>query len=230
MKLGFSTGTLLKLGVKAVSKQVIDVIRETGGTAIEFHIPKQADILALKTITKKNLDGFSHVSIHLPKTEYKNNQKTRAMLDSVYGHCKRLGMRAMVIHPDLVSDWSVFNKYSIVLAVENMDKNKNFGANVDDLNRVFGAIDARMVLDLNHCYTLDPSMRLARDFYKQFKDRITHLHISGYREDHVPLFETKQDGIISAIPDRTLPMIIEGVFSKQKEMQKEFNYITSHTL
>jgi hypothetical protein len=82
-----------------------------------------------------------------------------------------------------------------------------------------------MVLDLNHCFTNDPSMRLAAEMYAAFGKRISMVHISGFEKLHEPLSRTKQLEILTAIPDKNLPIIIESGCDNIEEAKKEYEYI-----
>ena len=106
-----------------------------------------------------------------------------------------------------------------------MDNRKESHKNPTDFDEIFSQDkNYKLVLDINHIYTNDSSMKLADIFYKKFGDRISQLHVSGYIDYHNPLFETKQMNIIKAIQDFNIPMIIESVLSVE-DLEKERNYI-----
>lgn len=224
MILGFSTGTIHVADIHPISPEVLSLIARAKGTAVEFHADTAEGLRAFKYITKDDLAGFERLSLHAPGRQ----KYTRDMLDIFQEAHNKLGFSCVVLHPHLVTDWSLFEPYAFPIAVENMDKQKPFGASLEDMENVFDDIDAKMVLDLNHCFTLDSSMQLAHDLYKRFSDRIVEIHISGYDKLHEPLYLTKQIEIIKAIPDKNLPIIIESVFNSPDELQQEFDYITQN--
>lgn len=125
----------------------------------------------------------------------------------------KIGAHALTIHPNFVSEWIKASKSLFCLiSFENMDWRKKFGTNVDDMKSVFKQIpDASWTFDLNHIYSIDPTMKLADDFYRSF-DNLSHYHLSGFKDNSLPhtqLYETKQDIIIQSVK-KDSPIIVES--------------------
>lgn len=111
-----------------------------------------------------------------------------------------------------------------------MDRDKSIGKTTNSLANILNGKDFKIVLDINHCYTNDKTMKLARKFYKNFKNKIYEIHLSGYISLHEPLFKTRQIKILKAIPDNKLPIIIESECKSLDEVKKEYHYIKNYLL
>lgn len=229
MRIGFSSGCLYKIHPR-LSPKIFDIFRNIGCTAIElmWHLPE--DISKLERLTKDDLKGFEYVSVHLPKSIFANINKTKHFLSRAEKVHKHLEFDAAVLHPDQVSDWSFFRETKLPIAIENMDIKKKNCKNVDDLQKIFQNINAKMILDVAHIFDNDPTMKLGEDLVSAFGERICEIHVSGYnyRELHDPIHLSKQTKILDAIPSSNLPIIIESVCLNEDEVGKEFEYITSY--
>ena len=233
MLLGFTTGKIITIPL--IEK--VNFFRELGCNAIELSI---LDVNRFENFKENlpNLDlrSFRFRSIHAPcfsleagkktKIFYKNDEKTRDVLDKVSWLVENTRADLVVFHPDLVEDWLVFKKYNLPLAVENMDSTKNKYKSAEDIKELFEAVDAKMVLDLNHCFTNDQTNELAKEMLATFSERIKEIHLSGFDKYHEPLYQTKQDEIINLINRKDVPIILEGFCQTLDEYKKEFQYVT----
>jgi hypothetical protein len=223
--IGFNSG-VLHHSITPISKEMLSIIRETGSNAIELGYSKTDRSNHLKNLKILDFRGFSHISIHAPSNfTYGNNKETIETLDLIQKAHNKFNFSCVVLHPDLVSDWRIFKNYNLPFAVENMDYRKKFGKTVEDLEKVFQNNHYGFVLDLNHAYSNDKTMKLASEFYEKFRDRLCEIHLSGFQKYHEPLFITKQDEIIRALPKKEVPIIIESVCDSKEDMDKELGYI-----
>lgn len=173
---------------------------------------------------------YPRTSIHLPSdVRYANDDVTKAVLDKAFELYQAIGAELVVVHPDLIDSTELFGQYPMNFSAENMDcRNKAF-KNVDDLKKFFEENDSwGMVLDLNHCFSNDPSMKLADEFIAEFRARIKQLHISGYAGYHEPLYQTQQLIILDYAKQLDVPMVIESTFDAIEEVKTEFEYITGY--
>ncbi|MFH1427769.1 MAG: hypothetical protein ABIG60_04565 [Patescibacteria group bacterium] len=230
--LGFSTGFFYKFG-QPMSREAILLCKKLGCQAIELCGVLPERINLLKNIKKNDLHKFKYISLHSSGLmKYKNNNKTKSMLDIIQEAHDKLNFNCVIIHPDLIEDWAVFKNYTFPLAVENMDRLKKSGKTPRSFKKILANKKIKLVLDLNHCYTIDKSMKLAEKFYHNFKKQICEIHLSGYKnknELHVPLFKTKQNIILRAVKN-DLPIIIESTCENIIEAQKEYNYIKNYLI
>lgn len=221
MLVGFSTGCLYQTHER-VSKETFEVFRSIGGNALEVACVNEEELeKLLKEIEPIDLAGFEYVSLHAPIL---TSTKTLELLAQVQ---KKFNFEKIVIHPDEIENWEVLARFELPLAIENMDWQKDFGKYADSMQAIFEKFDAPMVLDLNHCYTNDPSMHLAKEMTDAFGGRIEEIHLSGFDRLHEPLFRTGQREILEAIPDKRLPIIIESGCESIIDAKAEFEYVKS---
>lgn len=225
MILGFSTKCLYKTHGH-FAPETFDIFRKMGCNALEitWHGGFE-EMEGLANIKSSDLAGFEYVSLHAPSFDGFNETEIVEMLQKLSEINEKLKFKAVVVHPYETMNFDIFRQFDLPFKIENMDWRKDFGKYVDSLEDIFSKFDVPMVLDLNHCYTNDPSMRLAHDMMETFGGRIEEIHVSGYEKNHEPLFKTKQEEILQAIPDRRLPIIIESICGNVEDVQKEFEYI-----
>jgi hypothetical protein len=232
MLLGFSTGCLHKTHDR-LSPATFEILRKIGANAIELMVHNLDEAERLLALVPEDLLHFEYISIHAPSFDSFNAEeiaKFRNTLSIFEKVAKKIKIDAIVIHPDLIRDWEVFAEYDLPIKLENMDWRKEVGKYVDSMQAIFEKFDAPMVLDLNHCYTNDPTMHLAKEMFETFGSRIEEIHLSGFEQFHEPLFKTKQLEIMDAIANKNLPIIIESEFETVQEAQKEFKYVQKYLL
>ncbi len=230
LKLGFSHGVLFRL-MEVYSAQAIQIYKDLSSSAIEICCNKAEDVDKLETLIPLVQD-FKHRSIHLPcHNRYANNAQTRELLDKLGDFYFAVKARLALVHPDLVDDWEVFKDFPLNWAVENMDNRKNvFKVPADFISFFDSHPDWQFVLDLNHVFSNDPTMQLARDFIAVLKHRIVELHLSGYQGYHEPLFQTQQTEILKHCQGFDVPIIIESAFDRVTDTGLEYQYILNNGL
>jgi len=224
IKLGFSTGTLHKTHS---TKEALKIMRSLGYDTVELGFVNFQRIKDgwLDEISAEDLIGFKYVSLHAPKLNYGNNSDTELIFEKIGKINKIRKLDTVVFHPDPVEDFNVFKNVKFSVSFENMDDKKVSHQKPKDFEKIFPlSAEYRLVLDVNHIYTNDKSMKLAERFYEKFGDRISQFHVSGYTGYHDPLFKTGQTEIVKAISDFNIPMIIESVISAE-DLEKERNCI-----
>lgn len=224
MKIGFNTSDIDIIPLL----QKIDLFLAEGCTALEIGMMSlEREKQLTPDLDKVPWDKFSYHSLHAPVIDfiYRDDEVTHSLLSRIEKLHEKYNFDLIVFHPNIVEDFNIFQKYNFPLAFENMDSRKTIATDVEGMKKIFALVDAKMVLDLNHCYTVDPSMNLAREFYENFKDRISEIHLSGFETFHDPLYKTEQLEIIQAIPDKNLPIIIEAGQNSVEDIKNEFNYI-----
>jgi hypothetical protein len=227
--IGFSHGVTWKIH-DPFTKENIESFINCGCNALEIHYHSHEDIEKLEII-EPYIQKFIYKSIHLPcGIVYKEDQITNNVLSKIVHDYKRIGARLAVVHPDLVEDWSVFEKYpSVHWAIENMDDRKGHYKQLGDLKDFFNQHDTwSFVLDLGHCNSNDKTMQLANYFISELGHKIKEIHLSGYIIFHEPLFRTKQIEILSHCNNLNVPIIIESTFElsdSKSSVAKELKYI-----
>ena len=222
MILGLSTGVLID-STNLKFEEIIDFYKQIGCDAIELS-PQH-----WRSATKESLKDFKYISVHAgAKFSYDHNDATRQEMKDLEGKHKEIGFQCVVIHPPFMKDWSVLKEYHLPWVVENMDNTNTMGTTPEEVLEYAKQAGCNVVLDLNHCFTHDPSMQLADKFYEVLGDRIKELHLSGYGADtdaerHIPLHITKQLQIIKKVKD--LPIIGEPSGGTKESLREEFEYL-----
>jgi len=224
MIIGFSSGCLHKTHDRFV-RETFDVFRNLGCNALEIMFHDFEDAEKLEALSPEDIRGFEYVSLHAPAFERIPEGELRGVLEKIERACLRLGIDSVVMHPDKFKDWGVISEFAIPLAIENMDNRKESCKNAEDLRKIFEETDARMVLDLNHCFSNDPSMKLADELIEVFQDRIVEIHLSGFETFHDPLFKTRQQEILEKVFDKDILIIIESGCETVEDAKKEYAYI-----
>jgi len=227
MIIGFSTGDLLE--TEYPLGQALANLRNIESNAIEFQYkPDRVNIF--EELSSLDFSGFEHISIHAPKIKSREIENGEEILETIQKIHEKINLSYVVFHPDEVDDWKMLKKYTFPVAVENNDWRKSFGKNVEDLKKVFAEGDFKFVLDVNHCYTIDKSMKLAQELLENLGDKLIGIHVSGFAGFHDPIYITNQDEILKAIPNKNVPIIIESFKSAYKDVEeakKEIEYIKS---
>lgn len=227
-KIGFSHGVLHRL-IEVYSREALDIYKSYSKDVLEFCLIRSQDIHKTKDIIPL-AEGIAVKSIHAPAdVVYRNDADTIKLLDELASHYKALNAELIVVHPDTVEDWKVFDAYPLNWAIENMDNLKPAYKSVEDLEAFFATKENwKLVLDLNHCYSNDETMKLAEDFIARLGHRLAEVHLSGYAGYHEPIFQTKQDIILDYCMKLDVPIVIESAFNDINDIGKEFDYISRY--
>lgn len=230
MNIGFSTGFLHK-EISPTSIRALEICRTVSTEAIEINciggLHENGHSASL--IGACDVSGFRQVSLHSPsKVRYGNDASTRDLLAEIQKMCLAIPVKVVVFHPDLVDCWEIFSEFDIPYAFENMDHRKTFGKSVSDLRYVFSRCDSGFVLDLNHCYSIDPTMATARELIERFGDRLCEIHLSGFAGYHELLCDTLQTGIMDAMPDLDVPIILESGCESVTDVRREYEYVSAY--
>lgn len=222
-KIGFSTGALYK---HQNTVEALQTIAQAGCQCVELGFVRLNQWEWLDQVTAQDIAPFSYVSFHAPKHDYGPNPITNMVLEKVLSfHNTIRALDLVVIHPDPIADFSILAAAGLPIGIENMDKRKVTGQFPESLQPILNSYPRwKLVLDVNHVFTNDPSMNLAHRIRQTFQQRIAQVHLSGYREYHEPLFETRQADIIEATKGLQVPIIIESVISPEG-LVRERDYV-----
>jgi len=234
-KVGFSTGAVRKAvsGLVSLSPKAMDFFLGISSTIEVNCIGAVRDNILplLDEIKLSNMKGVKDASIHSPCSDviYDDNDASRFILNKMQEASDRLKARCVVFHPDLVKNWDIFKSYTFPMAVENMEHRKKSGKTVDDLKRVFDIVpDAKFVLDVTHCMSLDPTLKLAESFLENFGDRLIEVHLSGYTTYHDLLYQTHQTQMIEIVRHLGVPVILESRCGSLEDAKKEYEYVMKY--
>src|SRR3989338_8270948 len=183
---------------------------------------------ALTAVRQGLADDFAWVSLHGPgsTTALSNDKVSHEILDAIEAIHRVRPLDIVVLHPDSITDESMFDGYSFPIGIENMDRRKASFQRPDTLRSLLERHPRwQIIVDVNHCYTNDPTLQLVKELFTQFHGRIAEIHVSGYQKSHEPLFKTQQRAILRALPHEDIPIIIESELSDAEDARREHRYI-----
>jgi hypothetical protein len=235
MKIGFGNGAFYSLGINDIerfSEKETDLFKVNGrSNAIELNC-RNIEVLEylLNEIPVERFSDFEYISLHAPYGIYQKDKASCEVLDLIKKISEKWLIQNIIIHPNWIKDWEIFLEYQdLSLSLENMDSEEKLGGKVNDLEEIFSKYPFfKFTMDLQHCYCIDPSLKLVDEFYRAFKDRLVEYHLSGNSSEiiHAALFKyPDQSVIINSIPDKNIPIILESCFLDFDEAEKEFNYV-----
>lgn len=217
-RIGFSTGSI----AFGDFQKGIELLNQSTATAIELSALREGELPALVgALDELALDHFQYVSFHAPS---KLNQISEQALVQYLEKVIEKGW-PIVIHPDIIEDVTLWEKFGSYLCIENMDNRKNKGRTFEELNEIFAELPkASFCFDLAHVRQIDPTMQEGLRMIRNFSDRLTQLHVSDVNSEgkHEPLnLETLLafKKIAPLIP-QGIPVIIESVVAEEK-IEKE---------
>lgn len=228
--IGFSTQAFKPLPVN----ECIDLIHfnnETNSIELNFATIEIFQNFEMNISTFTKLKYFDFISIHAPWKNlfYHETEEIAEFLRKLSDLINLIKPRAVVLHPN-IADLEYIKKYDLPLAIENMDKRKTIG--VDPI--FFRNLDFNSVLDVQHIYEWDKSIKIFNEFIQEMKN-ISHIHLSGETEskNHSPLiFADNAKAIIKFLElnkDFFLshPIILEGLLGDDYEinMKTEVEFI-----
>ncbi|MDP2946905.1 MAG: hypothetical protein Q8N88_02215, partial [Nanoarchaeota archaeon] len=216
--IGFSTG-FLNLGSSPNLREAITICKNIGCNAIELN----CSIEELNKLDKSFLDDFKFISFHAPGMT--GGKESFKLLSAIEGFHKKFNFNAIVIHPDEIKNWEIFNSFDLPISLENMDNHKKTGRFLRDMKKFASLGNFKITIDINHCFVNDHSLKLADDLFREFQEKISHFHLSGHFKLHDPLVLTNQKKIIDFVSDKKLPIIIESMCINEEEARVEFNFI-----
>lgn len=225
--IGFSTGAIYK---DCTIKQALALFRKLNLDTVELGLLKMERLEGqLEEITKEDLETFASVSIHAPTIAYGKNKETEYVFGKIEKIIKLHPVDLVVFHPDTVLDFSVFNNLPFEVGFENMDNRKEKYKTVEEMKALLTNPDWKMVFDINHAFSNDPTLESAKEMIDIFKDKIKEIHLSGYNGYHEPLFETKQNELLKIIEHFNVPIIIESLLTPDT-LKEELIYIRKNLI
>ncbi|MBI4281689.1 hypothetical protein HY625_02575 [Candidatus Uhrbacteria bacterium] len=223
---GFSSGVF---GEEMRMKQALQFLRGLGHRTVEVGCVRMKRFLEgqMLEVTTDDLVGFESVSMHAPAFAYSTDDTSKEIIRQMQRIHALRPVDVVVVHPDLVTDFSLLVASGLPIGVENQDNRKTGYKLPEDFNALFERYPKfSFVLDLNHAFTNDQSMKLAQEFYERWGNRLVEIQVSGYREAHSPLFETGQKEIVEAVRGNAR-IIIESLIHS-KDTTREFLYVTEN--
>jgi hypothetical protein len=215
--IGFSTGAL----AFGDFRRGLSLLAGGSVRAIELSALRERELPTLMAnLDELDLSQYSYVSVHAPSRI--ESMEESAIAEALSPCIARRWH--VIMHPDAIRDHGCWRDFGELLCLENMDKRKPSGRNVDELRPHFAALPAAtLCLDLGHARQVDPTFGIARHILAEYGDRLTQLHLSelNVRSQHERLSMASVwavGEIAHLIPD--CPVILESVV-KPDEIETE---------
>ena len=207
MSIGFSTGPIAPANVRLG----LDKLAGKSAAAVELSAIRDTELRPLiDSIESFDLSQYSYISVHAPSafktvSEHEVVELLRPVFDRQW---------CVVVHPDVIEDFSPWSSYKDLVCIENMDKRKRTGRTADELQNIFAKLpEASLCFDIAHAYQVDPTMLEANRILIQHGHRLRQVHLSDVNSDskHERLnmiAELAFSRIIHRIP-KDIPIILE---------------------
>lgn len=213
MTIGFSTGTLalgdFRRGLQMLNGKV--------AAAVELSALRDSELDSLvRSLDDLDLSQFAYVSVHAPSAfRSLSEEDVLSLLDQVFAR----GW-PVVVHPDVIVNWSSWRDYGELVCIENMDKRKPVGRTTSELADVFEKLpDASFCFDIGHAHQIDATMLEAALMLRAYRSRLRQIHVSDVNSEsrHEPLncvAESAFRRVVHRIPDG-IPIIMETPVEEQ---------------
>jgi hypothetical protein len=181
--IGFSTGAL----AMADFRGALERLHGQGIPVVELSALREQELEPLiAALDDLDLHEFQYVSVHAPsRLEQWDERMLIHRLTTVAAR-----ELPIIVHPDVIGDFSLWREFGPLLCIENMDKRKPIGRTVSELALVFDRLPAAsFCLDIGHARQVDPTMSLCVEILAAFGPRLRQVHVSEVNASskHEPL-------------------------------------------
>lgn len=208
MAIGFSTGSVALGDFNAA----LQILQDQDIQAVELSALREDELYPLfYAMNDLDLKKYNYVSVHAPSK--RNRFRESEMVEILKAFAEKTW--PVIVHPDIIGDFSLWRGLGDKLCIENMDKRKPCGRTVTDLRKIFQELpEAGFCLDVAHAKQVDPTMTECYLMTKEFKHKLVQLHLSDVTTEsrHVPLNELAigaYQKIVKYLPE-SLPVILES--------------------
>ena len=211
---GFSTGALafadFRLGAEMIQRKKIRYM--------ELSALRQEELPALfNGIDELDLSNFSYISIHAPSEIIPDKE------ESVVKMLQSFSQRGwpIILHPDAIHDFSLWRRLGSFLCIENMDKRKATGRNVEELTQIFEKLPkAKFCFDIGHARQVDPTMNGSYFLLKEFGKNLVQVHLSevttSSKHDALSLASILAFQEVAEMIPEDVPIILETTIPEDK--------------
>ncbi len=234
MNIGFGTGNLYKRGYSL--KETAKLYKDFGADAIEISL-QHWELLKLEVDEelKEFIGSFDYVSLHAPchNLSYGKNKQTKELISKINYLSKKLNIRSIVVHPSIVEDFYALKKLKSQVLIENMDKRHERFTKPKQFKEFMGDYDFGFVLDVQHSFEHDSTMKLTKELIKIMGDRLKEIHLSGCvsKYKHFPVHISKNRKALEKFLKLKIkkPIILEGYLPEEipKTAKREIEYVRS---
>lgn len=210
-RIGFSTGAIAFSDFEMGLRLLLD----RGISVVELSALRDKELRPLlAALDRLPLERLSYVSFHAP-----SSLTTLTEVD-VVGLLQQVVPRRwpIILHPDVISDFSMWTQFGEWLCIENMDKRKPIGRTVAELEPIFERLpDASFCFDIGHARQVDPTMIEAADLLKAFGHRLKEVHMSevpsNSKHESMSMTAISAFRKIAHLIPPDVPIVLESVVS-----------------
>jgi hypothetical protein len=207
--IGFSTGAL---AFGAYDRGLAEV-RLHGLEAVELSALRQPELEPLvSAIDDLDLSGFQHIAFHAPSEIAAGTERPVVEL------LLRVAERGwpIIVHPNVIVDYSLWGYLGSALCIENMDKRKPIGRTSAELRSLFDLLpEASLCFDIGHARQIDSTMTEAYFILSRFHTRLRQVHVSEVntrsRHDALSYASILAFRSMAEMIPANVPLIIESV-------------------
>jgi hypothetical protein len=219
-KIGFSTGSLAYADFNSALKKLYN----TTINAIELSALRENELLPLlNSLDDINLEQFEYISFHAPSklvdmTEIELVKNLDLVADREF---------PIVLHPNVINDFKLWEHFGDLLCIENMDKRKPIGRTVDELDKIFEKLpNASFCFDIGHSRQVDTTMMESINILNKFYSKIKQIHLSEVDSfnKHLPISDTSFYSFVTIFSEinKEIPVILETPVS---DLENEINKV-----
>lgn len=170
--LGFSTGAL----AYSDFNKALDMLKKTSVNAVELSALRRHELDPLAAaVANLDLSQFNYISVHAPSQYAVNDEHNVVSLLEIFANRNW----PIVLHPDAIHDYKLWDRFGNLLLIENMDIRKTIGRNCNELDKVFELLpNARLCFDIAHARQVDITMNEANVILTRYGSLISQVHIS----------------------------------------------------
>jgi hypothetical protein len=206
--IGFSTGALALADFRAA----LCMLEPHAVSAVELSALRPSELEPLiRAAPHLDLARYEYVSVHAPSKftvvqEPWIAEQLRVLVDRGW---------PVVLHPDTVHQWELWESFGARLYIENMDKRKPIGRTVEELQQVYDRLpDARLCFDIAHARQYDSTMTEAYRILNTFGERVAQVHVSEVnsqsKHDRISLYALAAFRQVADLIPADAPIIVES--------------------
>ena len=205
---GFSTGAV----AYADFERALQLLSHEPVSCVELSALRYHEVThLLASLPSLNLHQYRYVAFHAPSrfNSLQEEELSGRLLKSLPDDW------TIVLHPDTIHSAKLWLPFGRRLAIENMDRRKQTGRTVEELQRLFDCLpEASLCFDIGHARQCDTSMTEAYEILRTFQTRIRQLHVSDVntRSQHDRISYAAKLGFkkVARLIPETTPVIIES--------------------
>jgi hypothetical protein len=205
---GFSTGAL----ACGDFKKALELLAPLHLPCVELSALRLQEVGPfLAALPGLDLDSYKYISFHAPSSFTLAEEAILA--EQLFNSLPRSW--PVVLHPDTIHDSRQWRRFGRRVILENMDRRKRTGRDVEELTRMFQELpEAGLCFDIGHARQYDSSMTEAYLILTRLRSRLVQMHISevSSQSQHEPISYASRLGFkgLSHLIPAGLPILIES--------------------